>query len=81
VFAHNDLVLGNVIYNQDDGSIAFIDYEYATYNYQGFDIANHFNEYVGEYSSFSYIYPTISLVGAICFTMVFITIKILQLNL
>ncbi|CAG9090725.1 unnamed protein product [Plutella xylostella] len=47
VFAHNDLLLGNVIYNQDEGSISFIDYEYAAYNYQAFDIANHFNEFVG----------------------------------
>lgn len=49
VFAHNDLLLGNVIYNKDEGTVAFIDYEYATYNYRGFDIANHFNEFVGEY--------------------------------
>ncbi|KOB75530.1 Choline/ethanolamine kinase [Operophtera brumata] len=34
VFAHNDLLLGNVIYNKDEGTISFIDYEYATYNYQ-----------------------------------------------
>ncbi|XP_068628045.1 ethanolamine kinase [Battus philenor] len=47
VFAHNDLLLGNVIYNQSKGTVSFIDYEYAAYNYQAFDIANHFNEYVG----------------------------------
>ncbi|KAJ2950679.1 hypothetical protein O0L34_g8938 [Tuta absoluta] len=47
VFAHNDLLLGNVIYNQDEGTVSFIDYEYAAYNYQAFDIANHFNEFVG----------------------------------
>ncbi|XP_059060129.1 ethanolamine kinase [Achroia grisella] len=47
VFAHNDLLLGNVIYNQHEGTIAFIDFEYAAYNYQAFDIANHFNEFVG----------------------------------
>ncbi|XP_026765148.1 ethanolamine kinase [Galleria mellonella] len=47
VFAHNDLLLGNVIYNQREGTIAFIDFEYAAYNYQAFDIANHFNEFVG----------------------------------
>lgn len=47
VFAHNDLLLGNVIYNKDAGTISFIDYEYASYNYQAFDIANHFNEFVG----------------------------------
>ncbi|CAG4964819.1 unnamed protein product [Parnassius apollo] len=47
VFAHNDLLLGNVIYNESKGTVSFIDYEYAAYNYQAFDIANHFNEYVG----------------------------------
>lgn len=49
MFAHNDLLLGNVIYNKDEGTISFIDYEYAAYCYQAFDIANHFNEFVGEY--------------------------------
>lgn len=48
VFAHNDLLLGNVIYNECKGIVHFIDYEYATYNYQAFDIANHFNEFVGK---------------------------------
>lgn len=48
VFAHNDLLLGNVIYNKDEGTISFIDYEYAMYNYQAYDIANHFNEFVGK---------------------------------
>ncbi|CAH2091915.1 unnamed protein product [Euphydryas editha] len=47
VFAHNDLLLGNVIYDESKGKISFIDYEYASYNYQAFDIANHFNEFVG----------------------------------
>ncbi|CAG9563643.1 unnamed protein product [Danaus chrysippus] len=47
VFAHNDLLLGNVVLDELAGSVAFIDYEYAGYNYQAFDIANHFNEYVG----------------------------------
>ncbi|KAJ2748305.1 hypothetical protein GGI19_006174 [Coemansia pectinata] len=28
-------------------AVSFIDYEYAMYNYRGFDIANHFNEYAG----------------------------------
>ncbi|XP_072941683.1 ethanolamine kinase [Epargyreus clarus] len=47
VFAHNDLLLGNVIHNEAQGTVSFIDYEYAAYNYQAFDIANHFNEFVG----------------------------------
>ncbi len=29
------------------GNIKFIDYEYAGYNYQAFDIGNHFNEFAG----------------------------------
>lgn len=49
VFAHNDLLLGNVVHDKDEGTISFIDYEYSAYNYQAYDIANHFNEFVGEY--------------------------------
>lgn len=48
MFAHNDLLLGNVIYNEGEGTVSFIDFEYANYNYQAFDIANHFNEYAGK---------------------------------
>lgn len=29
------------------GNVKFIDYEYAGYNYQAFDIGNHFNEFAG----------------------------------
>lgn len=49
VFCHNDLLLGNVIYNSKSDSVTFIDFEYANYNYQAYDIANHFNEYAGLY--------------------------------
>lgn len=48
VFAHNDLLLGNVIYTEETDSMSFIDYEYAGYNYQAYDIGNHFAEFVGE---------------------------------
>lgn len=47
VFAHNDLLLGNVIYTECQNTVTFIDYEYADYNYQAFDIGNHFAEFVG----------------------------------
>jgi len=30
------------------GSVKFIDYEYAGYNYQAYDIGNHFNEFAGK---------------------------------
>lgn len=47
VFAHNDLLFKNIIYNPKIQSISFIDYEYASYNFQAFDIANHFCEFAG----------------------------------
>ena len=42
--------------NHEDG-LYFIDFEYASYGYRGFDIANHFNEYVGEEWNWS-LYPS-----------------------
>uniref|UniRef100_A0A336MXR1 ethanolamine kinase n=1 Tax=Culicoides sonorensis TaxID=179676 RepID=A0A336MXR1_CULSO len=47
VFCHNDLLLGNVIYTEEEEKVTFIDYEYAACNFQGFDIGNHFTEYAG----------------------------------
>ncbi|XP_065181173.1 probable ethanolamine kinase [Sycon ciliatum] len=47
VFCHNDLLLGNVIHNRTDDSVAFIDFEYGGLNYRSYDIANHFCEYPG----------------------------------
>lgn len=29
------------------GAVKFIDYEYADFNYQAYDIGNHFNEFAG----------------------------------
>ncbi|KAJ7524142.1 hypothetical protein O6H91_18G079900 [Diphasiastrum complanatum] len=50
-FCHNDLQYGNIMMNEDDGSITLIDYEYATYNPIAFDIANHFCEMTANYHS------------------------------
>ncbi|KAL6974242.1 ethanolamine kinase [Sarracenia purpurea var. burkii] len=47
VFAHNDLLSGNLMLNDDEEKLYFIDFEYGSYNYRGFDIGNHFNEYAG----------------------------------
>ncbi|KAH8341771.1 hypothetical protein KR067_001827 [Drosophila pandora] len=47
VFSHNDLLLGNVIYTKSLNTVNFIDYEYADYNFQAFDIGNHFAEMCG----------------------------------
>ncbi|XP_062409610.1 ethanolamine kinase 1-like isoform X1 [Sardina pilchardus] len=47
VLCHNDLSPANIIYNDTKGTVKFIDYEYGDFNYQAFDIANHFNEYAG----------------------------------
>ncbi|KAM3257534.1 hypothetical protein ACQJBY_049691 [Aegilops geniculata] len=47
VFAHNDLLSGNLMLNDLEEKLYFIDFEYGSYSYRGFDIANHFNEYAG----------------------------------
>eukprot|EP00475_Leptophrys_vorax_P005394 TRINITY_DN13269_c0_g1_i2.p3 TRINITY_DN13269_c0_g1~~TRINITY_DN13269_c0_g1_i2.p3 ORF type:complete len:435 (-),score=127.98 TRINITY_DN13269_c0_g1_i2:3931-5235(-) len=46
VFAHNDLLSGNVFFS-DKEEINFIDFEYGAFNPRAFDIANHFCECCG----------------------------------
>uniref|UniRef100_A0A3B4A587 ethanolamine kinase n=1 Tax=Periophthalmus magnuspinnatus TaxID=409849 RepID=A0A3B4A587_9GOBI len=47
VLCHNDLLTKNIIYNKEIGTVKFIDFEYCDFNYQAFDIGNHFNEFAG----------------------------------
>ncbi|XP_008409032.1 ethanolamine kinase 1 isoform X1 [Poecilia reticulata] len=58
VLCHNDLLTKNIIYNCQEGSVKFIDYEYADYNYQAFDIGNHFNEFAGVTDVDYSLYPS-----------------------
>lgn len=46
-FCHNDLLLGNILYDSERNEVNFIDHEYADYNFAAFDVANHFNEWAG----------------------------------
>ncbi|KAM3378909.1 putative ethanolamine kinase [Capsicum galapagoense] len=57
VFAHNDLLSGNLMLNEDKEKLYIIDFEYGSYNYRGFDIGNHFNEYAGYDCDYS-LYPS-----------------------
>ena len=58
-FCHNDLLSGNILISRDGSAeITLIDYEYASYNYVAFDIANHFCEYAGFDGDFKGKYPT-----------------------
>ncbi|XP_064634360.1 choline/ethanolamine kinase-like [Lineus longissimus] len=57
VFCHNDLQEGNILYSEEsdatdseDYSLMPIDFEYCSYNFRGFDIANHFLEWTMDYS-------------------------------
>jgi ethanolamine kinase len=55
VFCHNDLLSANIILDEKENSVSFIDYEYGSYNYRTFDIANHFCEWAGfecDYSNY-----------------------------
>ncbi|XP_019896086.1 ethanolamine kinase 1 isoform X3 [Esox lucius] len=58
VLCHNDLLTKNIIYNHKEGKVRFIDYEYADYNYQAFDIGNHFNEFAGVNDIDYSLYPS-----------------------
>lgn len=53
VFSHNDLLANNILLIppvmylfifQNFDKVMFIDFEYSSYNFRGFDIANYFNE-------------------------------------
>ncbi|XP_053597991.1 ethanolamine kinase 1 [Microplitis demolitor] len=47
VYSHNDLLLTNILYDKNVNTVTFIDFEYTGFNYQAFDIANHFAEFAG----------------------------------
>ncbi|KAF0287299.1 Choline/ethanolamine kinase [Amphibalanus amphitrite] len=55
MFCHNDCQEGNIL-RHDLGTsgrppkLTLIDYEYCSYNYRGFDLANHFCEWMYDYS-------------------------------
>lgn len=55
VFCHNDLQEGNVLRHSDvkggPQRLTLIDFEYCSYNYRGFDLANHFCEWLYDYST------------------------------
>ncbi|XP_077424042.1 choline kinase alpha isoform X1 [Vanacampus margaritifer] len=55
VFCHNDCQEGNILllkgHNQSDKQkLMLIDFEYSSYNYRGFDIGNHFCEWMYDYN-------------------------------
>ncbi|KAM3608694.1 uncharacterized protein V6R79_003248 [Siganus canaliculatus] len=55
VFCHNDCQEGNVLLlkghqSSDKGKLMLIDFEYSSYNYRGFDIGNHFCEWMYDYN-------------------------------
>lgn len=56
VFSHNDLLSGNLMLNESEEKLYFIDFEYGSYSYRGYDIANHFNEYAGYECDYT-LYP------------------------
>ncbi|XP_048209472.1 choline/ethanolamine kinase isoform X1 [Perognathus longimembris pacificus] len=53
VFCHNDIQEGNILSLSDTknvDSLMLVDFEYSSYNYRGFDIGNHFCEWVYDYT-------------------------------
>ena len=57
VLAHNDLLAGNILLEEQTGAVRFIDYEYGACAPAAFDIANHLCEYAGFDSYFAAHFP------------------------
>ncbi|CAN8027066.1 unnamed protein product [Ixodes persulcatus] len=57
VFCHNDLLVKNIIYQETEDKVIFIDFEYADNNYQALDIGNHFCEFGGVAKFDTSLYP------------------------
>jgi ethanolamine kinase len=53
VFCHNDVQVGNIVYDSIADSVCLIDYEYGCVSYRGFDIGNHFCEFGGTNGDYS----------------------------
>ncbi|KAG1427688.1 hypothetical protein G6F58_000922 [Rhizopus delemar] len=51
VFAHNDTQYGNILKIENTDELVVIDFEYSGYNPRGYDIANHFCEWMYDYHS------------------------------
>ncbi|KAI9021417.1 kinase-like domain-containing protein [Phycomyces nitens] len=51
VFGHNDTQYGNILKLENTGELVVVDFEYSGYNPRGFDIANHFCEWMYDYHS------------------------------
>jgi len=49
-FCHNDLLAGNMMLDEKKKELFFIDYEYGSYNYRGFDFGNFFCECTIDYT-------------------------------
>lgn len=58
LFCHNDLQEGNILVPEGvaafEDKIVFIDFEYCSYNFRAFDIANHFCEWCFDYCNPEY---------------------------
>lgn len=55
VFCHNDIQEGNILFcgeahSNGGNPVQLIDFEYSAYSYRGFDIGNHFAEWMYNYS-------------------------------
>jgi ethanolamine kinase len=66
---HNDLLCANIMRrtNADadessDGDLVFIDFEYGNRNFLLYDLANHFNEYVGLECDYDKLFPSDDLI-------------------
>ncbi|XP_021929044.1 choline/ethanolamine kinase isoform X2 [Zootermopsis nevadensis] len=69
MFCHNDMQEGNILLYcgtmtdkeaLQNPQLVLIDFEYCSYNYRGFDLANHFLEWTYDYTNSAYPYFTVN---------------------
>ncbi|XP_024912257.1 choline kinase alpha isoform X3 [Cynoglossus semilaevis] len=65
VFCHNDCQEGNILLlnaqnTEDRQKLMLIDFEYSSYNYRGFDIGNHFCEWMYDYDCDEFPYFSVN---------------------
>jgi ethanolamine kinase len=85
VYCHNDLLAPNLLLGtpdaapasasaqapsaQQEAALHIIDFEYGGYNYRGFDLGNHFNEWAGfdcDYSRYENTHASHTYSSAMC---------------
>ena len=67
-YSHFHMAVLKIVFGNFSGRVNFIDHEYAMYNYEHYEIGNHFCEYAGNFTdSYSYTYNSAMFKVSCCY--------------